>query len=99
MLTSEGAESHAYWNKLLETCRPIQDFLEWGEVNSESSISEISKDTEVGNISIAKPLNQYLVPSSLVERWGSAMGILISRLLSPSLDALFPRSPYIFPFL
>ncbi|KAL8499307.1 hypothetical protein ACS0TY_022328 [Phlomoides rotata] len=75
-VTSEEAESHAYWNKLLETCRPIQDFLELGEVVPESSISEISKDTEVGNLSVAKPLYQYLVPSNLVERWGSAMDIV-----------------------
>lgn len=87
MVTSEEVESHAYWNKLLETCRPIQDFLELGEVISESrvmldSVSEISKDTEEGNEFIDNPLNQYLVPSSLVERWGCAMGILISCLSS-----------------
>lgn len=89
MMTSEEAESHAYWNKLLETCRPIKDFLELqkfrGEAITESSVmlasvSEISKDTEEGNGSVDNPLNQYLVPSSLVERWGSAMGILISSL-------------------
>ncbi|KAI3454031.1 hypothetical protein Pfo_010694 [Paulownia fortunei] len=85
MVTGEEAESHAYWNKLLETCRPIQDFLELknfrGEVISESgamlaSVSEISKDTEERNEFIDNPLNQYFVPSSLVERWGSAMDIV-----------------------
>ncbi|GFP81480.1 DNA (cytosine-5)-methyltransferase [Phtheirospermum japonicum] len=64
-MTSEEAESHAYRNKLLETCRPIQDFLEinnfGGDVISDSTNN---------------PLNQYLVPSSLVERWGSAMDIV-----------------------
>lgn len=87
MVSTEGSESHAYWNKLLETCLPVKDFLELknfrGEVTSESSIplasvSEISKDNEERNGSVDNPLDQYLVPSNLVERWGSAMGILIS---------------------
>ncbi|PIN18417.1 C-5 cytosine-specific DNA methylase [Handroanthus impetiginosus] len=85
VVSTEEAESHAYWNKLLETCRPIKDFLELknfrGEVTSESgillaSVSEISEDNEGRNGSIYNPLDQYLVPSNLVERWGSAMDIV-----------------------
>ncbi|KAH6790908.1 DNA methyltransferase-2 [Perilla frutescens var. frutescens] len=76
MVTSEEAESNAYWNKLLETTRPIRDFLESGEVISEAGASEISEDTEEGSEFIVHPSNQYLVPSSLVERWGSAMDIV-----------------------
>ncbi|KAH6831190.1 DNA methyltransferase-2 [Perilla frutescens var. hirtella] len=76
MVTSEEAESNAYWNKLLETTRPVRDFLELGEVISEAGASEISEDTEGGSEFIVHPSNQYLVPSSLVERWGSAMDIV-----------------------
>ncbi|KAL6578538.1 C-5 cytosine-specific DNA methylase [Orobanche minor] len=84
IVTSEEAESHAYRNKLLETCRPIQDFLEVesfkGEVISESSVmldnvSEIPEDAG-GNALVDNPLNEYLVPASLVERWGGAMDIV-----------------------
>ncbi|KAL6544268.1 C-5 cytosine-specific DNA methylase [Orobanche gracilis] len=83
IVTSEEAESHAYRNKLLETCRPIQDFLEVesfkGEVISESSVmlanvSEIPEDA--GGNALDNPLNEYFVPTSLVERWGGAMDIV-----------------------
>lgn len=76
MVTSEESESHAYWNELLETTRPIRDLLESGEAVSESVFSEISEDTEEGSKFTVDPSNQFLVPSSLVERWGSAMGML-----------------------
>lgn len=90
MVTSEEAESHAYRNKLIETCQPIQYFLELDKFRDQvipesdvmlANVAEISNDMEEGNKFIDYPLDQYLVPSSLVERWGSAMGILISCLL------------------
>ncbi|KAL3645877.1 C-5 cytosine-specific DNA methylase [Castilleja foliolosa] len=65
LVTSEEAESHSYRNKLAETCQPIQDFLEFNNFGG-----------DVISDSIDNPLNQYLVPSSLVERWGSAMDIV-----------------------
>ncbi|KAG8381901.1 hypothetical protein BUALT_Bualt05G0021000 [Buddleja alternifolia] len=86
MVISQETESHGYWNELLETCRPIKDFLELKNVTSEvisesdrvlANVSEISKDTDEGNESMHNNTsNQYLVPSSLVERWGSAMDIV-----------------------
>lgn len=84
-VTSEEVESQAYWDRLLETCQPINDFLELksftGELISKPSmmhgnISEGLNIIEDGHGSIDDLLNQYLVPSSLVQRWGSAMGIL-----------------------
>ncbi|KAK4422325.1 tRNA (cytosine(38)-C(5))-methyltransferase 2 [Sesamum alatum] len=84
MVITEEAHSQGYLNKLLETCRPINDFLELksftSEVISDSGTmlangSESAKVTEEGNGS-DNPLNQYLVPSGLAERWGSAMDIV-----------------------
>ncbi|KAK4485845.1 hypothetical protein RD792_008492 [Penstemon davidsonii] len=78
MNTGKIVEADEYLDKLLETCRPIKDFLELETSSSKvisdsgimpSNVSEVSKDSE--EIS-----NQYLVPSSLVERWGSAMDIV-----------------------
>ncbi|KAL2236095.1 UNVERIFIED_CONTAM: tRNA (cytosine(38)-C(5))-methyltransferase 2 [Sesamum indicum] len=84
MVTTEEADSQGYLNKLLETCRPIIDFLELKSFTSEvipdsgtmlANSSESSKVTEERNGS-DNPLNQYLVPSSLAERWGNAMDIV-----------------------
>ncbi|KAL0327599.1 UNVERIFIED_CONTAM: tRNA (cytosine(38)-C(5))-methyltransferase 2 [Sesamum angustifolium] len=69
MVTTEEADSQGYLNKLLETCRPIIDFLELKSFTSEvipdsgtmlANGSESSKVTEEGNGS-DNPLNQYLV--------------------------------------
>ncbi|XP_042051352.1 tRNA (cytosine(38)-C(5))-methyltransferase 2 isoform X1 [Salvia splendens] len=76
MVTSEEAESDRYWNKLLETTRPIYDFLESSEVILESSLTKISEDIEEESEFGVDPSNPFLVPSSLVERWGSAMDIV-----------------------
>lgn len=85
MVTNEEVESQGHLNKLLETCRPIKDFLDLKNFTSEvisdsgtmlASVSGSSKVIKEGNGS-DYPLNQYLVPSSLAERWGSAMGILV----------------------
>lgn len=80
MVTREEAGSHAYLNKLLETTRPICDFLESSEVITEPTLVKISEDTEEENELIVDPSNPFLVPSSLVERWGSAMGMFTSCL-------------------
>ncbi|KAL1544687.1 C-5 cytosine-specific DNA methylase [Salvia divinorum] len=76
MVTSEEAESDRYWNKLRETTRPICDFLESREVILESSLTKISEDIEEESEFGVDPSNPFLVPSSLVERWGSAMDIV-----------------------
>lgn len=80
MVTEEEAVSHAYLNKLLETTRPISDFLDSCKVISEPTVAKISVDTEEESELVVDPSNPFLVPSSLVERWGSAMGILTSCL-------------------
>ncbi|GJX37650.1 tRNA (cytosine(38)-C(5))-methyltransferase [Tanacetum coccineum] len=50
-------------DEMLQTCLPIERFLEFGNPTENTFSDEGS-------------LNQYFVPSSLSERWGSAMGIL-----------------------
>ncbi|KAL3498289.1 hypothetical protein ACH5RR_041021 [Cinchona calisaya] len=66
-------------------CQPIEDFLELkiigNKINSEPSsllanVSELSEQTDAINSCGHSFLNQYLVPLSLVERWGSAMDIV-----------------------
>ncbi|GER45137.1 DNA (Cytosine-5)-methyltransferase [Striga asiatica] len=78
MPTREDVESHAYCNELLERCQPIQDFLELKdlscEVDSESAI--MLANVEGGNVFVDNISYQYLVPDSLVERWGSAMDVV-----------------------
>lgn len=85
MMNSEEADSPAYWDKVLETCQPVKDFMELkrfiNEVISEpvaahDNVPEVSKCAEEENAILNYPLNQYIVPSGLVQRWGSAMGIL-----------------------
>lgn len=74
-----------------ECCKPIQKFLEFNcnacqsekeptdssNVNGSSAMSESLQmlDHTVGSDGCS--LNQYYVPLNLIERWGSAMGILI----------------------
>lgn len=95
MVTSEEAESQTYWNKLLGTTRPICEFLESSEVISKSCISKISEDTEEESEFCIDPSNPFSVPSSLVERWGSAMGKLTSCLP----DTSSPFCSHLFLFL
>lgn len=92
IVTSNVLVGHVRWDKFIETCRPIQEFLEFKDSTSElisdavgSSISRISKDTEEGTVAINNTLNEYIVPPNLVERWGSAMGILLPVLFIISL--------------
>lgn len=82
MVISEGEQSHGCCDKLLQACQPIKEFLELKNFRDEdldsciANVSETSDEVEEGNRSVSCPLNQFFVPSSLVERWGSAMGIL-----------------------
>lgn len=63
---SENDQLTSTSNDMRQTCLPIEGFLEFGNC--------MNQDT----FSIEGSLNQYFVPSSLIERWGSAMGILDS---------------------
>lgn len=76
-------------NKLLQSCDPVEKFLEFNsscyQENTGSSLAAISTAAldDIGNsdkivgVNEHDCLDQYLVPFSLIERWGSAMGILI----------------------
>ncbi|KZV31657.1 tRNA (cytosine(38)-C(5))-methyltransferase [Dorcoceras hygrometricum] len=87
MMTREGVELTGYWDKLLENCRPIEDFLEW-----KNCISDAEKSKE-GSGSLNNPLKEYYVPSALIERWGSAMASLaFKQFLIMIADIVFPES-------
>ncbi|PRQ26809.1 putative tRNA (cytosine(38)-C(5))-methyltransferase [Rosa chinensis] len=72
-------------DKLLESCEPIERFLELKNCRdqpnfvdsttvSTDTIGVLEKDEENG--CCTSTLDQYSVPSSLIERWGSAMDIV-----------------------
>ncbi|KAF8393259.1 hypothetical protein HHK36_021500 [Tetracentron sinense] len=88
----EHDQSNAKWENLIQSCEPVENFLELktssnqSEMESdffdESSVSalgcEALEKKAEGNESCISFLDQYIVPLSLIERWGSAMGILTS---------------------
>ncbi|XP_050363594.1 tRNA (cytosine(38)-C(5))-methyltransferase 2 isoform X2 [Argentina anserina] len=70
-------------DKLLESCQPIESFLEFkncsdlpnfvdGTTVPTDTIRALEEDEENGCCTF----DQYTVPSSLIERWGSAMDIV-----------------------
>ncbi|KAL6208172.1 hypothetical protein ACLB2K_019123 [Fragaria x ananassa] len=72
-------------DKLVESCQPIESFLEFkncsdrpnfvdGTAVSTDTIRVLGKDEENG--CCTSTLDQYTVPSGLIERWGSAMDIV-----------------------
>ncbi|KAL8245098.1 hypothetical protein R6Q59_011356 [Mikania micrantha] len=63
-LISENDHLISTPNDLQQACLPIESFLEF-----ENSMNH-------NTFSVEGSLNQYLVPSSLIERWGSAMDIV-----------------------
>lgn len=81
-MISGGDQLQRNWDNLPTTCEPIESFLEQrcfsDPVDLESSClpADISKSPEVEEKLVSGTFNQYAVPSSLIERWGSAMGIL-----------------------
>ncbi|KAK1429554.1 hypothetical protein QVD17_11767 [Tagetes erecta] len=76
-LISENDQLISTSNDMQQTCLPIERFLEFGKCMDQDTFS--NKDS----------LNQYFVLSSLIERWGSAMGILDNvSLLSYTFTAL-----------
>uniref|UniRef100_A0A5B7BQF9 Putative tRNA (Cytosine-5-)-methyltransferase-like isoform X2 n=1 Tax=Davidia involucrata TaxID=16924 RepID=A0A5B7BQF9_DAVIN len=86
----ENDQSQESWDKLLQACEPIENFLEFknpsNQVEMESSIlhtinvstnvTEALEGSNEGNESDISSLGQYFVPLSLIERWGSAMDIV-----------------------
>lgn len=75
-------------DKLLQCCEPIERFLELRDCNEQVGITSrnfatigiSTKNFEAssgeGNGFDFFSADHYLVPSSLIDRWGSAMGIL-----------------------
>lgn len=70
-------------DNLLQFCEPVEKFLEsTAQVDGEPSTID---DSENGSKecygqeddSVPNSVHQYLVPVSLIERWGNAMGILL----------------------
>lgn len=81
----ESIETHgsqATSDKLLLSCEPICRFLDHSNHQELSFYDASSIQSEVAleknkdaDEQVIEPFNQYLVPSSLIDRWGSAMGI------------------------
>jgi tRNA (cytosine38-C5)-methyltransferase len=80
-------EPQGSWDKWLESCQPIESFLEFKNCSDHSEPNfvggtNLSTDTigaleeDEGNGCCTSTFDQYSVPLSLIERWGSAMGIL-----------------------
>lgn len=75
----EGSEN------LLQSCEPVEKFLDLTvvQVNGEPSSFDESEngsrdcDGQEKEDPVSESVHQYLVPLSLIERWGNAMGILL----------------------
>ncbi|KAF5743297.1 hypothetical protein HS088_TW09G01363 [Tripterygium wilfordii] len=78
------------WDRLLQSCEPIERFLEFsdfgGQINAESVVGAVinipPKDLGASNKICEgsecdlSSIDQYFIPLSLIERWGSAMDIV-----------------------
>lgn len=73
-------------HKLVQSCQHIEQFLELknpsNDIGVESAIlmnglsDDVHRTLHKDNNHVYDSLDQYYVPPSLIERWGSAMGIL-----------------------
>ncbi|RXH92040.1 hypothetical protein DVH24_021063 [Malus domestica] len=84
---SELDEPQESRDMLLESCEPIESFLEFkncsdqsesnfGDTTTGSTNTEGILEKDEGNGYCSGIVDQYIVPLSLVERWGSAMDIV-----------------------
>ncbi|KAK3212430.1 hypothetical protein Dsin_017136 [Dipteronia sinensis] len=76
------------WDKWLQSCDPIERFLEFNspcyQVNTGTGVADTTgaalddfrASEKIVEVNGADSLDQYLVPFSLMERWGSAMDIV-----------------------
>ncbi|KAL9233889.1 hypothetical protein vseg_008824 [Gypsophila vaccaria] len=62
------------WDATLSSCEPVQNFLEPECHINEEEIESSCLGKQVGSDGYS--LDQYLVPRSLIDRWGSAMDIV-----------------------
>lgn len=100
-LAIEHDQSQESWDKLLQSCEPVEKFLEFKNHSDQMVTESVFLGTTIvpidaygalekndnANSHNEDSLNQYLVPLSLIERWGNVMGILnffsLSLLTSP----------------
>ncbi|XVE63522.1 hypothetical protein DITRI_Ditri07aG0026800 [Diplodiscus trichospermus] len=90
MVIGESDQSQQNWDKLIESCQPIEKFLEFtsssDQVDTEISslvttdVSanglETSEKFVEGDVFDFSSIDHFVVPLSLIERWGSAMDIV-----------------------
>ncbi|XVF34400.1 hypothetical protein REPUB_Repub18cG0055600 [Reevesia pubescens] len=90
MVIGEHDLSQENWDELIESCQPIEKFLEFtsssAQVDLETSSSvttdvssngmETSEKFVEGFVFDFSSIDQFVVPLSLIERWGSAMDIV-----------------------
>ncbi|KAG4136086.1 hypothetical protein ERO13_D08G257400v2 [Gossypium hirsutum] len=84
----ENSQSQENWDNLIDSCQPIENFLEFtsssDQVDTETgpfANAEVSgNDQETSETFVEGDefdfgaIDQFVVPLSLIERWGSAMG-------------------------
>lgn len=78
-MEKEQLLSPKYWDELLQACQPVDDFLvfkTFGNGKDSSTYSFHANDSVKSDRSDEEN-DVCFVPSSLIERWGSAMGILL----------------------
>lgn len=103
-MTNRWDQPPENWDKLLQSCESLERFLEFKntsrQLDAETGVLAINnvsvdcfgalENIGEGNLST---MDQYFVPLSLIERWGSAMGILVIfasfKILSTSHIPLF----------
>ncbi|KAH0645230.1 hypothetical protein KY284_033114 [Solanum tuberosum] len=77
-MEKEQLLSPEYWDELLQACQPVDDFLvfkTFGNRKDSSTYSFHANDSVKSDRSDEEN-DVYFVPSSLIERWGSAMDIV-----------------------
>ncbi|KAK4730203.1 hypothetical protein R3W88_023191 [Solanum pinnatisectum] len=77
-MEKEQLLSPEYWDELLQACQPVDDFLvfkSFGNRKDSSTYSFHCNDSVKSDRSDEEN-DVYFVPSSLIERWGSAMDIV-----------------------
>ena len=84
VMISQRDQTQESLDKLLQSCEPVENFLEFktpshqpvsGFIDTNSAlIDDFEVTSDRHNI---RPMEDYFVPLNLIERWGSAMGILL----------------------
>ncbi|OAY27354.1 tRNA (cytosine(38)-C(5))-methyltransferase 2 isoform X2 [Manihot esculenta] len=60
------------WDKLLQSCEPVESFLEFKNSSDQADEENLENIAEGNLIKMEK----FFVPSCLIDRWGSAMDII-----------------------